>query len=351
MDTYTRGKLGGQARAARMTPEQRSEAAAHASRVRFGTKRGEANLIPILSDRVGQRLIQTVDGRALHAFLELGKDYSNWIKTAIARARLVEDRDYVIQKDNSTECNFAQKGVANDAVKQGIRPIEYHLSIDAAVHIGMMSNTERGFEVREYFIQKEKELRERAMVDSFLGGQGKPYFFGLNGDHAPGANFTFEFLQDFCRVYGFEPPKKPGDPSPQAIAGLYDTFIYKTLPLEVRQAINDYDPRETKTSETTGNVTSSRRHKVYQQLTPEKINQFLKVRIDQVHTALRVALLAKKDRVRVFREFLAQEDRRRGIKVHVYLNPQTTVVLDLLCANEQLSMFDDMLAQETPLAL
>jgi hypothetical protein len=96
---------------------------------------------------------------------------------------------------------------------------------------------------------------------------------------------------------------------------------------------------------------SRRRHKVYQQLTPEKINQFLKVRIDQVHTALRVGLMARKDQARVFREFLAQEDRRRGIKVSIYLNPHTTMTLDLLCAHEQLSMFDDMLTEQTGLSV
>ena len=63
----------------------------------------------------------------LHAFLEVKKDFSNWIKKQIGRARLVEGRDYII---------FAQKGKNTG---RGRSSLEYHLTIDAAKHIAMMS--------------------------------------------------------------------------------------------------------------------------------------------------------------------------------------------------------------------
>ena len=38
---------------------------------------------------------QTVNARELHDFLEIGKDFSNWIKAQIDRAGFVENVDYV----------------------------------------------------------------------------------------------------------------------------------------------------------------------------------------------------------------------------------------------------------------
>ena len=68
-----------------------------------------------------------VNARDLYAFLEVKKDFSNWIKKQIGRARLVEGRDYII---------FAQKGKNTG---RGRSSLEYHLTIDAAKHIAMMS--------------------------------------------------------------------------------------------------------------------------------------------------------------------------------------------------------------------
>ena len=79
---------------------------------------------------IGKETIQTINARNVYKWLEVGKDYSNWIKVQIDRARLVGNRDYVV---------FAQKGVN----PSGGRPaIEYHLSLDAAKHIAMISGTE-----------------------------------------------------------------------------------------------------------------------------------------------------------------------------------------------------------------
>jgi anti-repressor protein len=92
--------------------------------------------------------VQTVNARELHAFLEIGKDFSNWIKAQLERARLVEDRDFV---------KVAQKGELGGQTR-----IEYFLTIEAAKHIAMMSGSEKGFEVREYFIECERRVKHNA---------------------------------------------------------------------------------------------------------------------------------------------------------------------------------------------
>lgn len=93
----------------------------------------------------GQR---AVNARELHAFLEVGKDFSSWIKKQIERCDLVEYQDFEV---------FTQKGEN----LQGGRPTsEYALSIDAAKEISMMSQCEKGKQARRYFIECEKRLQQ-----------------------------------------------------------------------------------------------------------------------------------------------------------------------------------------------
>jgi phage anti-repressor protein/phage antirepressor YoqD-like protein len=88
--------------------------------------------------------VNSVNARDLHSFLEVGKDFSNWIKAQVERARLVEHRDFE---------KVAQKG---ELSATGQTRIDYFLTFDAAKHIGMMTGTDKGFEVRDYFIECER---------------------------------------------------------------------------------------------------------------------------------------------------------------------------------------------------
>ena len=101
-------------------------------------------LIAIKDKQVGEDLIKTVNARDLHEFLGVRKDFSNWIKVQVQRARLTEEQDFVV---------FAQKGEN----PEGGRPTtEYHLTLEAGKHIAMMSGTEKGNDVRDYFIECER---------------------------------------------------------------------------------------------------------------------------------------------------------------------------------------------------
>ena len=51
--------------------------------------------IPITQQAIGGEAINAVDARLLHEALEIGKDFSTWIKAQIERARLVEHRDFL----------------------------------------------------------------------------------------------------------------------------------------------------------------------------------------------------------------------------------------------------------------
>ncbi|MDX8382765.1 MAG: antA/AntB antirepressor family protein [Ghiorsea sp.] len=89
------------------------------------------------------KLKETVNARDLHKFLEIKKDFTDWMKDQIKRARLVEYADYV------TLPLKVERQILN----------EYHITIESAKHIGMMSQSDKGFEVRDYFIDCEKKAQ------------------------------------------------------------------------------------------------------------------------------------------------------------------------------------------------
>ena len=71
-------------------------------------------------------------------------------RVQIERARLVEGRDYLL----------TQKG---EQLPSGMKYLkEYILTIEAGKHIAMMSGTDKGFEVREYFIECESRAAQPA---------------------------------------------------------------------------------------------------------------------------------------------------------------------------------------------
>ena len=107
--------------------------------------------IAIKPRQLGAELLSTVDGRHLHSELGIGKDYTTWVKAQIKRGRFVENHDFVV---------LTQKGVN----PSGGRPTsEYHFTVEAAKHIAMMSGTDRGYEVREYFLECERQVKASAV--------------------------------------------------------------------------------------------------------------------------------------------------------------------------------------------
>lgn len=91
---------------------------------------------------------ETVNGRELHKNLEVGKNYSDWIKSQIKRLELIENEDYIKYRTPSRgSVNYNEL-------------VEYNFTIDNAKHIAMISLTNKGREVRQYFINAEKRLKK-----------------------------------------------------------------------------------------------------------------------------------------------------------------------------------------------
>lgn len=87
---------------------------------------------------------QKVNARGLWQFLEIGRDFSNWIKDQIKRLDLEENIDYNIK---------------GEPLKNNLK--EYFLEIDIAKEVAMISQTENGKKARKYFIECEKKLKEK----------------------------------------------------------------------------------------------------------------------------------------------------------------------------------------------
>lgn len=107
---------------------------------------------------VGGKLIETVDARELHAFLDSKRDFSNWIKRRIEKYGFVDGRDYITHSPNLASGNNQGLSLFNPAVLKR----EYYISINMAKELSMVEINEKGKIARQYFIDCEEKLKELA---------------------------------------------------------------------------------------------------------------------------------------------------------------------------------------------
>lgn len=90
-----------------------------------------------------------VNARSLHEFMEVGKDFSNWIKDRIEKYEFIEGTDYSLDSPN----------LANQVGHGGDRKTkDYYLSLNMAKELSMLQNNEQGRQARKYFIKCEEQL-------------------------------------------------------------------------------------------------------------------------------------------------------------------------------------------------
>ena len=105
-------------------------------------------LIKLNNTTIGEQEVNTVNARELHAFLEVGKDFSTWIKNRLETLGSVKNEDYLLTK-------------IGEQLPSGTKyKIEYYLTLDVAKHLAMMEKNEKGLQIRKYFIECERKLRE-----------------------------------------------------------------------------------------------------------------------------------------------------------------------------------------------
>ena len=105
-------------------------------------------LIPLHPQTINGTPTETVSARELHTFVESKQDFSTWIKNRIEKYGFVENVDYLLHK------------IVEQTPSGAKHKIEYYITLDMAKQLAMVENNEKGMQVRKYFIECEKKLRE-----------------------------------------------------------------------------------------------------------------------------------------------------------------------------------------------
>lgn len=96
---------------------------------------------------------QCVCARDLHTAVGNKQDYSSWIKRRIKKYKFLEGSDFRVFTQTSENL-------------QGGRPAkEYYVSMDMAKELCMVESTDRGRQVRQYFIEVEKQWSQGFSFD------------------------------------------------------------------------------------------------------------------------------------------------------------------------------------------
>ena len=113
-------------------------------------------LIKIETKTIGNEEINSVNARELHEFLEVGKDFSTWIKSRIEQYDFSENDDYI---------SLPRMG---EQTRGGQNKIDYIISLDMAKELSMVEKNDKGKEARKYFIECEKIAKQQAKPMSTL---------------------------------------------------------------------------------------------------------------------------------------------------------------------------------------
>lgn len=111
-------------------------------------------LIPVFSGTINNEPTLLCNARDLHEFLEVGKDFSTWIRTRITEYGFVENQDFILLPKNGEQ----------KIGRGGHNRKDYHLALDTAKELAMVERNEKGRQIRRYFIECEKQLRQPVSI-------------------------------------------------------------------------------------------------------------------------------------------------------------------------------------------
>ena len=118
-----------------------------------------AQLIPVFNGTISNETALLVNARDLHTFLDVGKRFASWIVERISEYGFVENQDFMIISQ------------VREKIGRGRPAKDYHLTLDTAKELAMVERNEKGRQVRRYFIECEKRLRQQEpKVEKVLSG-------------------------------------------------------------------------------------------------------------------------------------------------------------------------------------
>lgn len=119
-------------------------------------------ILPILSDETKS----WIEGRILHSQLQVGKDFTNWMKDRINKYGFIEEEDFEVDwyskgvKFDDAKSGDVDKNNTNQMIRKGYLK-EYKLTIEMAKQLAMVQNNDIGKIARKYFIYIEKAFKNR----------------------------------------------------------------------------------------------------------------------------------------------------------------------------------------------
>ena len=114
-------------------------------------------ILSLHSHVINEQTCDTVNARDLHTFLEVGRDFSNWIKNRVKQYQFVEGEDFILISLND-QSGFSPKWAKT--LNTGGRPTkDYFITLDMAKELAMVERNEKGREARRYFINCERQLK------------------------------------------------------------------------------------------------------------------------------------------------------------------------------------------------
>ncbi|GAA4666609.1 antA/AntB antirepressor family protein [Bartonella pachyuromydis] len=106
-------------------------------------------LIKITEQIIDQEIVQAVNARELHTFLEIGKRFATWITNRINQYEFEEGKDYIL--------TLPKIGKRKNVISK-----EYYLTLNMAKELSMVERNEKGRQARRYFIECEKKLKSQS---------------------------------------------------------------------------------------------------------------------------------------------------------------------------------------------
>lgn len=107
-------------------------------------------LVMVFETVIGNLKQLAVNARDLHLFLQVGRDFTTWIKGRISKYGFAQKLDFEIVEKMSSPNSGSSKA------RQQVL-VEYHITLDMAKELSMVENNAKGREARRYFIAMEKK--------------------------------------------------------------------------------------------------------------------------------------------------------------------------------------------------
>ncbi|WP_198009356.1 antA/AntB antirepressor family protein [Nitrosomonas sp. Is79A3] len=123
------------------------------------------NIIPVVSRIFQGKPTPAVDAENLYSFLSITTRFDTWFNRRVSEYGFVEGESYC---SNLSDRSDGKAGKPRN---------KYYVTLDMAKELAMVERTEKGREARRYFIECEKQLKEKQQAKALPNLEKKRYHY------------------------------------------------------------------------------------------------------------------------------------------------------------------------------